>query len=323
MPPQPIPTTTTEQHGRESSSIKGPIRIGTLNVHCWHHSSSDNFSRLVELIRKADLHILALQEATKHYLPKLAEALGDWHWLSRHNTALLSRFPLRAHGSKTAMGVGRRSMGKNLNAKVPASCPVRSCVGRVRLPTTRPDGAELDVDVVCIHLDHMREPTRLSQLRHLADSLLPSSAPAVWLGDFNALTRSDYSAAEWKQVADVRARSSWESPVSDLTYAMTSSSAAASNKLTAGAAKPNNASLPRLAMTDAWQAALERQGPLGTSRFGTRIDYVYLSPELAAAAAVTRCECWGSTIGRDVSDHNLVVATLDLSNLTSSTTVVG
>ena len=63
-------------------------------------------------------------------------------------------------------------------------------------------------------------------------------------------------------------------------------------------------------MIDAWEAAPKerRIGPLGTSRFNTRIDYIYLSSALDGA--VRACEhCVAMPL---VSDHNMVKATIDL-----------
>ena len=38
------------------------------------------------------------------------------------------------------------------------------------------------------------------------------SPPQIWTGDFNALTREDYSEQEWERVGEVRARECWEKP---------------------------------------------------------------------------------------------------------------
>ena len=72
-----------------------------------------------------------------------------------------------------------------------------------------------------------------------------------------------------------------------------------------------------LGFTDCWAAAKERSGPAGTSRFATRIDYIYLSPALARGDAerhghtvVERCDHLKAI--PIVSDHNGVCATLQL-----------
>ena len=55
----------------------------------------------------------------------------------------------------------------------------------------------------------------------------------------------------------------------------------------------------------------ERHGPLGTSRFDTRIDYVWCSPVLAPAVA----SCEHVVAIPETSDHNAVMVTFDLSRI--------
>ena len=46
---------------------------------------------------------------------------------------------------------------------------------------------------------------------------MPIENCQVWTGDFNALTRKDYSKKEWEAIANVRKKNNWESPQIDLT----------------------------------------------------------------------------------------------------------
>ena len=142
----------------------------------------------------------------------------------------------------------------------------------------------------------------------------------LWLGDFNALTRSDYDVDAWDRIGKHRAESKWEVPVDAVCHAMTSTSGGASSGgNTAPRNKPhgkprgrrstNSAGGLSLGFTDCWSAAAERAGPLGTSRFNTRIDYVYMSDALACCTRVLRCE-HVETISL-ASDHNGVLVTLE------------
>ncbi len=47
--------------------------------------------------------------------------------------------------------------------------------------------------------------------------LFESGSPQLWAGDFNALTREDYTREQWEEVARVREQNSWESPRIELT----------------------------------------------------------------------------------------------------------
>ena len=102
------------------------------------------------------------------------------------------------------------------------------------------------------------QPTRIGQLRKLVEMQEQNkeqgaAAPrSIWLGDFNALTRTDYDESEWREVAAVRARSDWEAPVSELTGAIT-----------------GDGGLP---FVDARVAAREAPGPRSTCRFVSARD---------------------------------------------------
>jgi len=284
---------------RPTPNATDHIRIATLNVHGWHNEHNRSGSSRLELLCKRDggpPDVIALQEATKHRVPELAQALGGYYWIACRNCAILSKRPILASMPGATSGHGRKATGSS--GKHDGSCQVRHCAGVV----TCADGTP--IEVVCLHLDHVRETTRLGQLRDLLEHLeerpnIPPLLHRVLLGDFNALTRSDYSEAEWRQVADVRARNAWEAPVSVVTDTMGRS--------------PTKKAPLGLHMHDAWTtvSAAKRIGPLSTCRFDTRIDYIFVTASLAGALVDAEC----AVAIPHASDHNLVVARLDLSKL--------
>ena len=99
-------------------------------------------------------------------------------------------------------------------------------------------------------------------------------------------------------IVDHRARNAWEPPVSELTDAM--------------ARAPTKKAPLGLRMLDARHATprAQRLGPLGTSRFDTRIDYCFVSPALAPAVA----SCETIVAIPETSDHNAVMVSFDLSS---------
>lgn len=260
------------------------LRMVTLNVHGWHNETDGAFKRLTKTLRALNPDVVALQEATKHRVPSLARALGFANMLCRHNCALLSPHALELMMPAT----------KELER-------TRHIAGRVHIP-----GWPVPVEVVCLHLDHVREPTRFAEAAKLA-AYLQQPVHQVWLGDFNALTRTDVSANEWAAIADHRARNAWEAPVSDLTDSLRATTAPKKGRKAGSGA----ASSLALGLTDAWQVANARRGPLGTSRFGTRIDYCFISRALADAVNVAHCE-HVDTVAAETSDHNAVCTTLEL-----------
>lgn len=78
------------------------------------------------------------------------------------------------------------------------------------------------ITVVATHLDHTGEPCRLAQMEQLLQQRLPEEhrACCFLMGDFNALTLTDYTGDEWKSVARVRSQSRWEPPKHDLMDAL-------------------------------------------------------------------------------------------------------
>ena len=286
-----------ERTVKASAMPSTTLTVATLNVHGWHNESDSSWEGLVHLLQATAPDVVALQEATKHRVPALADALGGLHWLVRHNCALLSRYHLTPIGLGHTGGKARYQSGRFASRKElkhdrrTRHCAARVCLGSEEDP--------IEVDIVCLHLDHVREPTRLSELAKLVVHLseLTALAPTphrILTGDFNALTRDDYTAVEWARIADVRARNAWEAPVSEVTAAMTRA--------------PTKAATLGLQMVDACRdfVAANAHGPCTpTSRFDTRIDYVYLSHALAGGG-VTAYECHNCM--PDISDHNLVLA---------------
>lgn len=68
--------------------------------------------------------------------------------------------------------------------------------------------------------DHRIEPTRLREVRDLRRDLSPlfeARSHQIWTGDFNALTREDYSPEFWEDVSRIRENNKWELPQTDLT----------------------------------------------------------------------------------------------------------
>ncbi len=133
------------------------------------------------------------------------------------------------------------------------------------------------VRVCCTHLDHVSAESRQEQWESLREQA--DLEAAVVCGDLNALTRSDYSEAAWEEIAAVREESAWEPPVSVLMDALEDSG---------------------------FVDVATGHDIQGTSRFGTRIDYVLLGPDCPLSGAdLYTLESDGA------SDHSVVVAVLE------------
>jgi endonuclease/exonuclease/phosphatase family metal-dependent hydrolase len=289
------------------------LRVLTLNVHGWHHADDSSWNGLVAMLQATRPDVIALQEATKHRVPALAHALGDLNWTARHSCAILSRFELcvptsasQVHGIGTKQkGSDRKGGRKQRSEEQPRGKPFqRFCSASVII-----DG--MPIEIICLHLDYVREPTRLSQLREVAaqhDASHGHSAQQIWCGDFNALTLDDYSDHEMKRIADTRTRNAWEYPVNDVSTMMARGAVAVAPTRGGKEAKEPKAGV----FTDCWIAAKERSGPLSTCRFDTRIDYVYCSAALMREGGACVRSCDHLQTIPHVSDHNAVLAVLEM-----------
>ena len=277
----------------------------------------DTFEDICDILIKANLDMIGLQETTGFLLDELVTKLnnknnnknskqGEIHNNHRYilaakhgGTALVTRLSV-VPGSTSKLGKGRYS----------------SC--RVVLPSSRDDDAEAtgvsrsELGAVVIHLDHQNEKVRMEQTRTMIRTFLQKgeSLPDLWMGDFNALTKFDYTKAEWSEIADIRARNFWESPVTELTGALTSVTSS----------KKQKALLP-IPLCDSWSSCPHRTGPAATCRFGTRIDYIYYYDQRfrEEGLELVSCEHMGHAHvsgggKKGLSDHNLVVTTFKVAS---------
>ncbi len=133
--------------------------------------------------------------------------------------------------------------------------------------------------VVVTHLDHKSEIDRLEEISNLIKILPPD---VILLGDFNSLKRKDYSEKKWAVIAQSRKDTQWEECKTDVV-----------DKILENVD-------PKL------QDVLGDLGkPVGTCRFDTRIDYIFVSA--SDMFFVTETSVVESD---DASDHKPVVATI-------------
>ena len=127
--------------------------------------------------------------------------------------------------------------------------------------------------VTNVHLNYIDEKIRNEEIDDILEKIntYTHEYPSILLGDFNALTRSDYTVKEWSDIFKVRKYGQWELPVHELTD------------------KLNNE----------WYDCGKHK-PLVTSRYNTRIDYIYTKNMKIINYNIEE------TIP-SISDHNLVM----------------
>lgn len=206
--------------------------------------------------------------------------------------------------------------------------------------------------VATTHLCDHSEDARLEQWAQARGAIAAADAagiPLLLLGDFNALTRADYSASLWARVGRSREAGYCEAPRSELTgtaipaaglvdlrvHARLRDAAAGSSSSRSSSASPREdpgegpgaegsfwgrsggeegvdptgceaaVAAATAPAAEAGSPAAVAQGPLGTCRFGTRIDYAFANGPWMAAFRLTSIR---HVPAGGATDHAAVVA---------------
>ena len=250
------------------------LHIGTLNIHKWSNRLDQcTLVDLTLILKQSKLDVIGLQETDEKPLPKLVKQLDGYNYIYHNKTAILSKYPIRKYTYK--------------NAKE------RFVSGMIILPHKYQP-----IFVTCVHLDYKREPTRIKQFRSIMTNINNqiTKHPGIIMGDFNSLTRDDYVQKKWNDIIKVRKYAKWEYPVSELTTIITSDN---NLELTTIITSDNN-----LELTDIRKIASNILGPLGTCRFNTRIDYIYVNKMFTQLWET--CQIIHTETMPIATDHNLV-----------------
>ena len=132
--------------------------------------------------------------------------------------------------------------------------------------------------------NHRTEPKRIRELKEIIRKSPEERKDQghLWVGDFNSLTREDYSDSEWTKMARIRALNSWEKPRVELTNMV-----------------------KKHGFQDTWQAFSGDLGSMKTCRFDTHIDYIYANQKVLSKYLVSNV----ISVDDSASDHNMIITT--------------
>ena len=175
------------------------FRVCTYNVHSFYDGlSRPSFDRIVEVIDEIKPDVLCLQEVHGFGLNKLRSALNFEFSISWAGCAILSNHPMEE--VNTSERGGARGRGYH----------PRFLTGRVSF-----NHQNKTFLITCCHLDHRDERKRLSEMRKITEQLQHvdyNKESHIWAGDFNSLSKEDYTNEVWEEIANVRKLNLWESP---------------------------------------------------------------------------------------------------------------
>ena len=166
---------------------------------------------------------------------------------------------------------------------------MRYLVGKLQLDDEDGPPSSFSLFITCVHLDHRTEPRRIRELKEIVRKSSYEERKDqghLWVGDFNSLTREDYSNEEWTKIARIRALNCWEKPRVELTDLV----------------------VKKHGFQDTWKQFGGHSSNLGsmkTCRFDTHIDYVYANNQMLSKYEVENV----IHVDDPASDHNLVKAT--------------
>eukprot|EP00164_Ancoracysta_twista_P000492 GFYU01000657.1.p1 GENE.GFYU01000657.1~~GFYU01000657.1.p1 ORF type:complete len:277 (+),score=25.91 GFYU01000657.1:36-866(+) len=174
------------------------FRVGTLNVLGLSHQETTS-----QLLEDVGVSVVGFQEVSCHWhntaMQSLCKSLKmkcEWTNKQSCGNAVASR-PKILKATTFKLGNYRTAVACELK------CPLSQHI----------------FGFVCTHLDHVYEPKRVQQmvmLKRELDNLWGDEFPHIMVGDFNALNVTDYSDARLREITDVRARTRWELPQSEL-----------------------------------------------------------------------------------------------------------
>jgi endonuclease/exonuclease/phosphatase family metal-dependent hydrolase len=311
------------------------VRFGSLNVHQWGDSSSRySAPQLVSFLREQNVDVIGLQEVDRSLWnassPKSDVRIGACHTQLRCSN-------ISALSSATGLGYSLTHVPDFIGNSVLSRWPISS-----EAKTTLTSRTDHKRALVCatvsppgcppfrfgtLHLNHETESCRIAQWEQVQDEIRSAAThgtPLLLVGDFNALTREDYSSSEWQAITDIRSKNHWEAPHTALTAAVAevglvdlrtycgkrSASSTVPAELVAGGAmlSCSGDSGSRAREADASSPGSTSPfprvyGSVSTCRFGTRIDYAFANSAWLAAYDV----CSVSHVPTSASDHSLVL----------------
>ncbi len=173
------------------------IRIATFNVHRLEHGSG-----IEKLLTDNGIDICGMQEVNgarplRNAFSQEWECLFDYSYPNYGNGLVFRRnkFHVRYQATHELKG----TPGKKTAFEV--------CL------TVR--GTNNVLILFVTHLDYKTEEQRMREFTQL-QKILPKTDAHFLLGDFNSLSRGDYTDDQWQVIIDSRKQSSWEDPKTDI-----------------------------------------------------------------------------------------------------------
>ena len=281
--------------------IDNLLTIATWNIHEWQDEEDNtNFHRIVQYIinEQRDIDILGLVEVkctakSKNILSKSIEnCLTEF----RDKTSFKFRSQTIAEDheeytglvvvSKYAVIQTIESSDRNYWHGIP-----------IQFNVVKYDAIE--IGIVLVHYWYKEEWVRCDEYAETLQLIKDKhDLPLIFMGDFNALSKSDYTDIEWNEICAERKENQWEVPETRLM-----------NEIMNEQGFIDCMDEYKKIDDTSWN-----RNKLSTCRYNTRIDYIFVNHKFLSLFEIIDFQHLN---GNNLSDHKMVKATFKLKEKTS------
>ncbi|KAF7850107.1 hypothetical protein BT93_L5853 [Corymbia citriodora subsp. variegata] len=271
---------TNSTNSRSKVPVRSPIcfpySLGLGNSRSNQEENLKSGKSILEVLREVNADILALQDVKAEEekgmrpLSDLASALGMHYvfaesWAPEYGNAILSRWPIKQ------WRVQKIADDDDFRNVLKATIDV-------------PWAGELSFN--CTQLDHLDEFWRMKQIRAIVQSYDP---PHILAGGLNSLDESDYSTSRWMDIVKYYEDMGKPTPKVEVTKFLKGKDYIDA-KNSAGDCEPV-------------VIIAKGQNVQGTCKYGTRVDYMWASPEAPYKFVPNSYSVISS---KGTSDHHIV-----------------
>eukprot|EP01084_Bolivina_argentea_P304492 525876_1 len=276
----------------EECKHENTLCIGTWNVHNWQ-----DINKIIKILDNKPCDIVGLQEATRVYRESLYLQVKDAFakFKKELNFQYLST---EKHETNFYSGVAMASQYdiiKSIQISNKMEINIIKYIKNIKL------------GIIVAHFDYRDEKIRIAEYKKLLPIINKYyNLPLIFIGDFNALTKTDYTIEEWNKITEIRTKNEWELPQTQLLTAMKQNNYFYDclylfQRKKDNEQKDNNDN--DMKYEAKWDGIFVDRNDLGTCRYNTRIDYVLINKQMEQLFEITNYQ---HIEHNNASDHKLV-----------------
>ena len=286
------PTNEENSNDDTKESTKN-LTIATWNVHDWADGDRNpNINRVISALSSHSVDVIGFQEAQYRALRQ-----RDDHDFSKQNgyhqdTLKLLRQKLDFRATSDQIMNRKFYSGVIMATKYKIIKTYMHKSDRIQLNIVAVND-KINIGVIVVHLDHRDEKVRIKEYQQMLQMIEDNDfiqLPLVLLGDFNALTKSDYDDERWNEIKEIRQNNKWELPMTDLTDMI----------------KESKQFLDCLKIFEKNGDNKMKMEDISSCRYDTRIDYIFVNNRFLEQFQVLNVE---HLAHNNCSDHKMVKVT--------------